>query len=130
MQPFYPTKTVCGILLFLNHPTSPYLHYEMHSGCWVGSVNFNMAEGMSTTGSKKAVPDTIVELVDVAIYTFSCQSGKTWSLKEWEVFLASYYKHPTLKPRKCLPQFPLITLVDGHLGKDHQSSCCHLFPRV
>ena len=34
-----------------------------------------MAEGTSTTGSKKAVPEIIVELVDVAIYTFGCQSG-------------------------------------------------------
>lgn len=75
MQCFYPTKTVCGILLFLNHPTPPQLQYEMHPGCWVGSVHFNMAEGTSTTGSKKAVPDTVVELVDVPIYTFGCQSG-------------------------------------------------------
>ena len=34
-----------------------------------------MAEGTSTTDSKKAVPDTVVELVDVAIYEFGCQSG-------------------------------------------------------
>ena len=47
----------------------------MHPACWVGSVHFNMVEGTSTMGSKKAVPDTIVELVDVPIYTFGCQSG-------------------------------------------------------
>ena len=75
MQRFYPTKTVCGILLFLNRPTPPQLQYEMHPACWVGLVHFNMAEGMSTRGCKKAVPDTIVELVDLAIYTFSWQSG-------------------------------------------------------
>ena len=34
-----------------------------------------MVKGTSTTGLKKTVPDTIVELVDVAIYTFGCQSG-------------------------------------------------------
>ena len=47
----------------------------MHSGYWVSSVHFNMVEGTSTTGLKKAVPDSIVELVDVAIYRFGCQSG-------------------------------------------------------
>ena len=75
MQRFYPTKTVCGILLVLNHPTPPQLQYDMHPAYWVGSVHFNMAEGTSATGSKKAVPDTVLELVDVAIYTFGCQSG-------------------------------------------------------
>lgn len=63
------------------HPTPPQLPYEMHPAGWVRSVHVNMAEGTSTTGSKKAVPDTVVELVDVAIYTFGCQSGLRLSHK-------------------------------------------------
>lgn len=65
------------------HPTPPQLQYEMHPAGWVGSVHVNMAEGTSTTGSKKAVPDTVVELVNVAIYTFGCQSGLRLSHKIW-----------------------------------------------
>ena len=111
----------------------------MHSGSWVGSVNFNMAEGMSINGLLKSCSrhhswvgrcGHLHIRLPVWLEIKPQKSGETRSLKEWPVFLASYYKHPMLKPRKCLQQFPPIALVDGHPGKDHQSSCWHLFPRV
>ena len=138
MQCFYPTKTVCGILLFLNHPTPPQLQYEMHPGCWVGSVHFNMAEGTSTTGSKKAVPDTVVELVDVPIYTFGCESGLRSShkirgdpvLEGVAGFLGQLLQTSNPETQEMFATISPDCLVDGQPGRDHQSSCWHLFPRV
>ncbi len=69
----------------LSHP-SPFISFQLLMKCTTGTLSarkrraFNMAESSTTSASgeepkKKRLPEEVLELIDVAIFTFGCQTG-------------------------------------------------------